>query len=199
MRSSGNDRLKMIVGFLLLCICSCARFGDAAKANPQGLEFQQANVLWLRAMRCRIQSCQVGCQVMSYLCQRHRQWQGLCHRQAAQWLPIYTSRNHLVRAPPPQKKWSQLPCFRSVQNLLSSILTGSYGFPSFFGTVVIPNILLSTNSSTRSPRAQSIASYSHQQYPLNHSASIIYQLFHVKSMFYIYIYTVYVVCHMLYI
>ena len=84
MRSSGNDRLKMIVGFLLLCICSCARFGDAAKANPQGLEFQQANVLWLRAMRCRIQSCQVGCQVMSYLCQRHRQWQGLCHRQAAQ-------------------------------------------------------------------------------------------------------------------
>ena len=84
MRSSGNDRLKTIVGFLLLCICSCARFGDAAKANPQGLEFQQANVLWLRAMRCRIQSCQVGCQVMSYLCQRHRQWQGLCPRQAAQ-------------------------------------------------------------------------------------------------------------------
>ena len=58
MRSSGNDRLKTIVGFLLLCICSCARFGDAAKANPQGLEFKQANVLWLRAMPCHRQAAQ---------------------------------------------------------------------------------------------------------------------------------------------
>ena len=43
MRSSHDDRLRTIVGFLLFCIYSCARFGDAAKADSQGLEFQQSS------------------------------------------------------------------------------------------------------------------------------------------------------------
>ena len=43
MRTGNDDRLRTIVGFLLFCIYSCARFGDAAKADPRALEFQQSS------------------------------------------------------------------------------------------------------------------------------------------------------------
>eukprot|EP00435_Cladocopium_sp_Y103_P018003 s993_g4.t1 len=43
MQSSSDDRLRTIVGFLLFCIYSCARFGDAAKGDPKELQFQMAD------------------------------------------------------------------------------------------------------------------------------------------------------------
>ena len=37
---SNDCRICTIVGFLLFCIYSCSRFGDAAKGKPSALEFQ---------------------------------------------------------------------------------------------------------------------------------------------------------------
>eukprot|EP00435_Cladocopium_sp_Y103_P048726 s1612_g14.t1 len=42
MQTSSDDRLRTIVGFLLFCIYSCARFGDASKGDPTKLSFQEA-------------------------------------------------------------------------------------------------------------------------------------------------------------
>eukprot|EP00435_Cladocopium_sp_Y103_P044552 s818_g12.t1 len=42
MQTSRDDRLRTIVGFLLFCIYSCARFGDASKGDPKNLSFQEA-------------------------------------------------------------------------------------------------------------------------------------------------------------
>ena len=43
MQTSNDSRLKTIVGFLLFCVYSCARFGDAAKGDPNELAFQAAH------------------------------------------------------------------------------------------------------------------------------------------------------------
>eukprot|EP00435_Cladocopium_sp_Y103_P013793 s5288_g3.t1 len=42
MQTSRDNRLRTIVGFLLFCIYSCARFGDASKGDPKDLSFQAA-------------------------------------------------------------------------------------------------------------------------------------------------------------
>ena len=42
LRTSSDSRLKTIVGFLLFCVYSCARFGDAAKGDPSALDFQES-------------------------------------------------------------------------------------------------------------------------------------------------------------
>eukprot|EP00435_Cladocopium_sp_Y103_P067215 s303_g29.t1 len=42
MQTSTDHRLRTIVGFLLFCIYSCARFGDAAKGDPKDFSFQEA-------------------------------------------------------------------------------------------------------------------------------------------------------------
>ena len=42
LRTSSDSRLKTMVGFLLFCVYSCARFGDAAKGDPGALDFQES-------------------------------------------------------------------------------------------------------------------------------------------------------------
>ena len=42
MRTGHNSRLQTIVGFMLFCAYSCARFGDASRADPACLQFQQS-------------------------------------------------------------------------------------------------------------------------------------------------------------
>ena len=44
---SSDCRICTIVGFLLFCIYSCSRFGDAAKGKPSALEFQMREQLTL--------------------------------------------------------------------------------------------------------------------------------------------------------
>ena len=44
---SHDSRICTIVGFLLFCIYSCSRFGDAAKGRPSALEFQVREELTL--------------------------------------------------------------------------------------------------------------------------------------------------------
>ena len=42
LQTSHDDRLRTIVGFMLFCIYSCSRFGDAAGGDPKQLLFQEA-------------------------------------------------------------------------------------------------------------------------------------------------------------
>ena len=42
LQTSHDDRLRTIVGFILFCIYSCSRFGDAAGGDPKQLLFQEA-------------------------------------------------------------------------------------------------------------------------------------------------------------
>ena len=42
LQTSSDNRVRTIVGFMLFCIYSCSRFGDAAKGDPRELQFQEA-------------------------------------------------------------------------------------------------------------------------------------------------------------
>ena len=42
MRTGKSSRVQTVVGFMLFCIYSCARFGDASRADPACLQFQHS-------------------------------------------------------------------------------------------------------------------------------------------------------------